>query len=390
MLPSGRVVFGHMDEVIFGKPAAEAVAGQVHRLGATRVLLMVSHSLNRNTDEIDQVRRALGNRCAGSFDRMPAHTPRAAVIRATEAARAAEADLIVTIGGGSITDGAKAVQMCLANDIRSPEAIDRLRAVKGPDGVVGPPPMNPPTVRQISVPTTLSGGEFSAIAGVTDERTKVKELLRHPFIIPSAVVLDPAITVHTPEWLWLSTGVRAVDHCVEGVCSNEANAFGDAQALKGLGLLSSGLPRVKVAPKDLAARLDCQMGTWLSMGPLASGVPMGASHGIGYVLGAEFGVPHGHTSCIMLPAVMRWNKPVNADRQALISMAMSEANSDAGDALDALIRGLGMPRSLGAVKIGRDSFERIAVQAMATPWVPRNPRPIDGPAEVREILELAS
>jgi maleylacetate reductase len=390
MLPSGRVVFGHMDEVIFGKPAAEAIAGQVHRLGATRVFLMVSHSLNRNTDEIDKVRRALGNRCAGSFDRMPAHTPRAAVIQATEAARAAGADLIVTIGGGSITDGAKAVQMCLANDIRSPEAIDKLRAVKGPDGVVGPPPMNPPTVRQISVPTTLSGGEFSAIAGVTDERTKVKELLRHPRIIPSAVVLDPAITVHTPEWLWLSTGIRAVDHCVEGVCSNEAHAFGDAQALKGLALLSSGLPRVKAEPKDLAARLDCQMGTWLSMGPLASGVPMGASHGIGYVLGAEFGVPHGHTSCIMLPAVMRWNKPVNRDRQALISIAMSQANSDAGDVLDALIRGLGMPRSLGAVKIGRDSFERIAVQAMATPWVPRNPRPIGGPAAVRQILELAS
>ena len=82
----------------------------------------------------------------------------------------------------------------------------------------------------------------------------------------SAVVLDPAITVHTPEWLWLSTGIRAVDHCVEGVCSNEANAYGDAQALQGLALLASGLPRVKADPKDLAARLDCQMGTWLSMG----------------------------------------------------------------------------------------------------------------------------
>lgn len=120
MLPSGRVVFGQMDEVAFGRPAAEAIAGQVRRLQATRVFLMVSHSLNRNTDEIDKVRRALGSRCAGSFDRMPPHTPRAAVIAATEAARAAEADLIVTIGGGSITDGAKAVQMCLANDIRSP------------------------------------------------------------------------------------------------------------------------------------------------------------------------------------------------------------------------------------------------------------------------------
>jgi maleylacetate reductase len=390
MLPSGRVVFGHMDEVIFGKPAAEAIAEQVGRLGAARVFLMVSRSLNQNTDEIEKVRLALGNRCAGTFDHMPAHTPRSAVIEAAEAARAARADLIVAVGGGSVTDGAKAVQMCLANDIRSPEAVDKLRAVKGPDGNLGPPTMNPPTVPQVSVPTTLSGGEFSAVAGVTDERTKVKELLRHPLIIPSAVILDPAITVHTPEWLWLSTGIRAVDHCVEGICSKEANTFGDAQALKGLALLSGGLPRVKAGPKDLAARLDCQMGTWLSMGPLAIGVPMGASHGIGYVLGAEFGVPHGYTSCIMLPAVMRWNKPANADRQALVSTAMSQSGGDASEALDALIRGLGMPRSLGAMKIGRENFERIAIQAMATPWVPRNPRPIGGPAQVREILELAS
>jgi maleylacetate reductase len=379
-----------MDEVVFGKPAAEAVAAQVERLGAARVFLMVSNSLNHKTDEIERIRRTLGNRCAGTFDRMPPHTPRSAVIEATEAARAVNADLIVTIGGGSITDGAKAVQMCLANDIRSSEAIDMLRPVKGADGTVGPPPIEAPGVRQISVPTTLSGGEFSAIAGVTDERTKVKELLRHPGIIPSAVILDPAITVHTPEWLWLSTGIRAVDHCVEGVCSNEANAYADAQALQGLALLSRGLPRVKADAKDLAARLDCQMGTWLSMGPLAGGVPMGASHGIGYVLGAEFDIPHGHTSCIMLPAVMRWNKPVNAGRQALISSAMSQPGRDAGDVLDAFIGGLGMPRSLGAVKIGRDKFPRIAEQAMGTPWVPRNPRRIDGPLQVREILELAA
>jgi maleylacetate reductase len=379
-----------MDEVVFGKPAAEAIAAQAERLNATRVFLMVSNTLNRNTEEIDKVRRGLAYRYAGTFDRMPAHTPRGAVIEATEAARAADADVIVTIGGGSITDGGKAVQMCLANDIRSPEAIDKLRAVKGPDGIVGPPAMNRPTVRQISVPTTLSAGDFSALAGVTDERTKIKELLRHPRIMPSAVVLDPAITLHTPAWLWLSTGIRAVDHCVEGVCSNEAHVFGDVQALKGLALLASGLPRVKADPKDLGARLDCQLGAWLSMGPLASGVPMGASHGIGYVLGAEFGVPHGYTSCIMLPAVMRWNKPANAHRQVLISTAMLQPDSEAGDVLDGLIRGLGMPRSLSAVKIGCENFQRIAVQAMATPWVPRNPRPILTPDQVREILELAS
>ncbi|MGE0701800.1 MAG: iron-containing alcohol dehydrogenase [Hyphomicrobiaceae bacterium] len=388
---SGRIVFGRMEEVVYGRPAAEVVAELAQRTGATRVLLMASGTLDRTTDEIAKVRAALGNRTAATFSAMPAHTPRSAVIEATRQARAAKADLIVTIGGGSITDGAKAVQLCLANDIASAEAMDALRPVKGADGAVGPPPgLKPPTVRQVTVPTTLSAGEFSAIAGVTDERTKVKELLRHPGMMPQVVILDPAVTVHTPEWLWLSTGVRAVDHCVEGICSNEANPYGDAQALKGLALLAHGLTRVKSDPGDLAARLDCQIGSWLSMGPLATGVPMGASHGIGYVLGAAFDVPHGHTSCIMLPAVMRWNKPANAGRQGLVASAMGRPGEDAGAALDAFIGGLGMPRSLSAVGIGREHFQRIAEGAMGTPWVPRNPRPIAGPADVREILEIAA
>ena len=380
---SGRVAFGAMEEVRFGVPAAQAVAELAQ--DAQRVLLMVSGTLNRETEEIARVRRALGNRCVGVFDRMPPHTPRHAVIAATGMARDAKADLIVTVGGGSITDGAKAVQLCLANDIRTPEAMDALRPVNG-----APPPCKPPSVRQISVPTTLSAGEFSAIAGVTDERTRVKELFRHPMIMPRAVILDPAITVHTPEWLFLSTGIRAVDHCVEGICSNEAHPYADAQALRGLSLLSQGLPRVKADASDLAARLDCQIGAWLSMGPLASGVPMGASHGIGYVLGALFDIPHGHTSCIMLPAVMRWNISANAVRQAMVAAAMDHVGEDAADVLDAFIARLGMPRSLHAVNVGRDSFDRMAEQAMGTPWVPRNPRPIEGPAQVREILELAA
>jgi maleylacetate reductase len=381
----GRVVFGAMDEVVFGRPAAEAVVEQMDRLRASRALLMVSGTLNRETDEIEKIRKSLGSRCAATFDAMPPHTPREAVIAAAEQARAANADLIVTVGGGSITDGAKAVQLCLANDVRTVDDIDRVRANRG---VV--PPMAAPSVRQISVPTTIAGGEFSALAGVTNQRTKVKEMLRHELVMPRAVILDPAVTLHTPEWLWLSTGIRAVDHCVEGLCSREAHPFADAQALKGLSMLAQALPRVKADPNDLDARMDCQIGTWLSMGPLSSGVPMGASHGIGYVLGAEFGVPHGYTSCVMLPSVMRWNKSDNAERQALVSTAMGKPGKDAADVLDSFIRDLGLPRSLQDVRIGPEQFDRIAQQAMATPWIPRNPRKIDGPAQVREILLLAA
>jgi maleylacetate reductase len=381
----GRVVFGAIDEVVFGTPAAAAIAAQMDRLGATRAFLMVSGTLNRETDEIEKIRGSLGPRCVGTFDAMPPHTPREAVIAAAEEARAANADLIVTVGGGSITDGAKAVQLCLANNVRSVEGIDTIRTRKG---VV--PPMTPPSVRQISVPTTIAGGEFSAAAGVTNQRIRVKEMLRHDLTIPRAVILDPAITIHTPQWLFLSTGIRAVDHCVEGLCSLEAHPYADAQAQKGLSMLAQALPRVMADPRDLDARMDCQLGTWLSMGALAAGVPMGASHGIGYVLGAAFDVPHGYTSCVMLPSVMRWNKPANAERQALVSAAMGHPGEDAADVLDGFIRGLGMPRSLQDVRVGPEHFEAIAEQAMRTPWVPRNPRKIDGPAQVREILLLAA
>ena len=381
----GRVVFGAMDEVVFGDPAAEAIVRQMDRLGASRALLMVSGTLNRQTDEIGKIRTALGPRCGGIFDAMPAHTPREAVIAASQQARAVSADLIVTVGGGSITDGAKAVQLCLANDVTTVDDIDKIRAVKG-----AVPSMNAPNVRQISVPTTIAGGEFTSIAGVTNQKTRVKEALTHRLVMPRAVILDPAITVHTPEWLFLSTGIRAVDHCVEGLCSREAHPYADAQAMRGLAMLAQGLPRVKADSSDLAARMDCQIGTWLSTGPLASGVPMGASHGIGYVLGAAFGVPHGYTSCVMLPSVMRWNKVANAERQALVAEAMGHKGDDAADVLDRFIRGLGMPRSLREVRVLPQHFDEIASQAMATPWVPRNPRKIDGPREVREILELAA
>src|SRR6201995_3578443 len=134
-----------MDEVVFGKPAAEAVVEQMDRLGAQRAFLMVSGTLRRETDAVENISRALGGRCAAIFDAMPAHTPREAVIAAAEPARKANADIIVTIGGGSPPEGAKAGQLCPANEISRVAAMAATRAVKG-----AAPPMTAPTVRQIS------------------------------------------------------------------------------------------------------------------------------------------------------------------------------------------------------------------------------------------------
>jgi alcohol dehydrogenase class IV len=128
MIKPGRVAFSRMEEVVFGEPAAAAVAGIAERLEAKRVLVMASATLDRSGDGVAAIRGALGQRLAGQYQGMPAHSPRAAVLDATRQARAAGADLIVTVGGGSLTDAAKAVRLCLANDIDSIEAMDALQA----------------------------------------------------------------------------------------------------------------------------------------------------------------------------------------------------------------------------------------------------------------------
>ena len=381
-----------MDRVVYGTPAAQAVAGEVERLGASSVFLIVSETLATSTDEIDRVRAALGNRVAGTFSGVPPHVPRAAVIEAAAQARAAGADLICTIGGGSVTDAGKGVQICLAHGITEAAGLDALHIRPQPDGSLHNPLIarGGPIVRQIAVPTTLSGGEFNSTGGMTDLATHRKHAYAHPLITPRAVILDPAICRHTPEWLWLSTGIRAFDHTVEALCSKAPSAYTDGTALHAMSLLMAGLTACKQDGADLEARLTALQGVWLSIAAVQAGIPMGASHAMGRALGGSCGVPHGHTSCVLLPAVMRWNRAVNAAQQARVAAAMGRPGEEAADVIEAFIAGLGQPVRLSQVGIGPDKFELIAEASMADRGIRSNPRPIDGPAEVRQILELAA
>jgi len=217
----------------------------------------------------------------------------------------------------------------------------------------------------------------------------VKESYHHALMMPAAVILDPAVTVHTPEWLFLSTGIRAVDHAVEDLCSINPTPFSDGASMQALRLLSRGLPAVKADPGDLAARLDCQMGAWMSIMGSQNGVSKGASHGIGHVLGGTADVPHGYTSCVMLPHVLRFNEPVNAARQAMVSEALGHPEMKAADAVAALIAGLGLPATLRAVDVKSEQLDTIARQSMHDRWVHTNPRKIDGPPAVRALLDAA-
>jgi maleylacetate reductase len=386
---TGAYRFPAMESVIYGRPFTEAIKEEVERADAHAVFVLASGTLERETDLVAQLRAALGNRFAGLCAKIGSHTPRVDCVAAANAARAAGADLIVTLGGGSVTDAAKIVAMCLSNDITDARQLDNFRARIDADGKTTRPRVEAPKIRTLTVPTTLSAGEYTASAGCTDTTRNVKESFGHPMMMAKSVVLDPRATVHTPEWLFLSTGIRAVDHAVEDICSPECQPMSEGASAQALRLLSHGLRGAKADPSDLDARLECQLGAWMSMIGSQTGVPKGASHGIGHVLGGTAHVPHGYTSCVMLPHVLRFNLPVNAERQARVSEAFGDKEAPAADLVAGLIADLGLPSRLRDVGVKADQLDRIAELSMHDRWIHTNPRKIDGPAVVREILDAA-
>jgi maleylacetate reductase len=120
-----------------------------------------------------------------------------------------------------------------------------------------------------------------------------------------------------------------------------------------------------------------------------NGVSKGASHGIGHVLGGTADVPHGYTSCVMLPHVLRFNEPVNAARQVMVAEAMGRPGMKAADAVAELITDLGLPATLRAVGVKADQLDTIAVNSMHDRWIHTNPRKIEGPPAVRVLLDAA-
>jgi maleylacetate reductase len=386
---TGAYRFPAMESVIYGRPFTGVIKDEVERADAHAVFVLASGTLARETGLVDELRAALGNRFAGLHAKIGSHTPRVDCVAAANAAREAGADLIVTLGGGSVTDAAKIVAMCLANDISDAQDLDNYRARIDADGKATRPHIDAPQMRTITIPTMLSAGEYTASAGCTDTARNVKESFSHPMMMAKAVVLDPVATMRTPEWLFLSTGIRAVDHAVEDICSPLCQPLSEGASAQALKLLGHGLRGVKSAPTDLDARLECQLGAWMSMIGSQTGVPKGASHGIGHVLGGTAHVPHGYTSCVMLPHVLRFNHAVNADRQALVSDALGDRDAPAADLVAGLIADLGLPSRLRDVGVKEEQLDRIAELSMHDRWIHTNPRKIDGPPVVRELLNAA-
>ena len=200
----------------------------------------------------------------------------------------------------------------------------------------------------IAIPTTLSAGEFTAVAGITDERTRVKRAVSDPRLVPRTVYTDPTVTLETPPWLWAASGVRALDHAVETIYASRHHPLSDAAAARGLSMLVKHLPASlsTTGAEQLEHRLQCQLGAWLSVFGVTN-AGLGLSHALGHQIGPRWDVPHGVTSCITLPHAMRYMAARAPERFGPIAQAFG-VSFDVANAKDARSR----------VRRPHDSFHR--------------------------------
>ena len=331
-----------------GVNALDQLPKIVRALKAKRLLLASSSSVANKTPHVQRVRVLLGDGLVAEYLGCRAHTPEQDIHAINAALDAHAIDAVVSIGGSSVFDAVKVAASRQAN-------------ARGVD-----------PIPQVAIPTTLSAGEFSPGAGFTEEKTGGKQLLLDLRVAPQYVILDPTVTVGTPEILWLSSGIKALDHAMEAIWSRKPHPYVDALALQAIRLLTQYLPQTR-RTDDLGARAACQMAAWMSISGVGA-AGMRLSHFLGHQIGAHMHIAHGITSCVLLPTVMRFLRDDTIDAQIRIAHAMNidragrgdrEYAAAAADRLESMIEEMGLPTTISGAGGTIEAIDAVAESSLA-------------------------
>jgi alcohol dehydrogenase class IV len=383
-----------MDVVHHGRGALDRLPGELERAGVPKAFVVTSPSVAAHTDVVDRIREQLGDALAGVFTGVRPHVPYSCLQPGLDQLRQAGPVLLISVGGGSTVDAARALALAAGEGITDVRELEEFRARFSPPDEPVIPPTSGRALPQVAVSLTLSAAEFANCGAVTSEDRHAKDLLIADELTPRAVILDPEAAVQTPVELWVATGMRALDHAIETVYSPRRGPVTDALSLAAIERLAPALRATWRDPADIAAREQGQVAAWMSyFGEM--NLTLGLSHAIGHQLGAQFGIQHGVTSCIVLPQVMRYLAPVVADRLALVAVALgvdtaglsAEAAAEAAAvAVEQLVAEFGLPSTLPEVGVGADDFAALADAVLGDLVVEGSPRPITTPEQVTEIL----
>jgi alcohol dehydrogenase class IV len=379
-----------LEQVHFGVRAATALPEILQRYGYERVLIYASRTLNRQTPVVDNIARAIGSRVVGVSDEVGEHAPINNIMKAIHRVYETNADALIGIGGGSVSDFGKFVQLGVWAGVKTRDELLSYQADRGigPREIVHQPPesMGTHRFRQIAVPTTFSTAEATAAGTPVDDETGAKVVFIVRQGAPRAIVYDPELLAYTPTPLLISTGIRGLDHAMNTVMSTAPNVAAGIMAWNAIPRFMEYLPKIRENRSDLHAIGEVQLATWLTS--MGQSVPHGFSHTSVHVVGPWAGVAHAEAACIMMLAQARWFSAVSSP----VMDAIAKAAGRPGARLDALVlqllQRLELPTSLAALGIDRSRIPELSEAVHAHPAVHRfNLRPIESLEHVRAVLE---
>ena len=330
-----RVVFASFE-------AAQHVAAEVARLGASRPMVIAGGSASALADSLAAVVR---------HTEVVMHVPGDVAGRARKAAEEHDVDILVSVGGGSATGLAKAVALTTGLPI-------------------------------LAVPTTYAGSEATNVWGLTEGGRKITGVDAR--VLPRAVVYDASLMLSLPVPLSVASGLNALAHCVDSMWAPRADPVDQALALEGIRALRQGLPRVVRDPGGIEGREQMLYGAWLAAVAFAS-AGSGLHHKICHVLGGMYNLPHAQTHAVVLPYVLALNAPSVPDSEQRMAAAFGAASALEG--LQRLREELGAPRALSDYGL-RETDIPAAVDAILAAVPPGNPTPVTA-ANLEELLRRA-
>ena len=382
--------------IVFGNGKVDFLKEEVRKLGGKRVLVLSGKTVAEKTDSVRRVNDALGDMSAGVYSNLPQRAPLSSAVEAANLAVAQGVDTLVGVGGSTISDASRMIAVLMAEGITTEAQLRQLG--EDQDMMLSPNLEGKPLPLQVSIPTTLSAGEFNMGGGnVLDDQAGHKIRVRSPRLYADLIMLDAVMTEGTPDWLWFSTGVKALDHCIERLYTTGNQPAIDAPILAAAEMIFTHLPKSRESDNDPGARLQCLVAAWMSM----MGAPnfaTGLSHAIGHIIGVHYSVGHGYTSCVTQPYVMEFNRPVSAAKQALLARSAGLDTRDLSDeaaaeaaarAVDDFVLGLGMPHRLRELEIPEEDLPKIAELVLTDGGCRNNPVPITSSEQVMEVLRAA-
>jgi len=376
--------YGGPTKIIFGDGSSADTESEMSVLGCKRAVIVTDKGIVA-AGLVERVARSLGSKCAGIFDNIPQDTGIEVVNSGAEYARRNGADVVISIGGGSVIDTAKGICILLTEG-------------GSLDGFEGIQMLTRPQTPHIVIPTTAgTGSEVTWVAVIMDKEKGQKRLIVEYFNAPRVAILDPRMTEKLPPLLTASTGMDAMCHAVESLYSLSRQPVSDGLALHAIRLLKNYLPVCVEQGSDITARGQVQIAA--TMAGWAFGNSMvSINHALAHSLGAICRLPHGIANGILLPHCMRFNFDESISALSLVaeSMGVRDRNMDEFEAADAAVtevaaftKKIKHPQRLSEMGVTESDLEKAADLCLYDGAITYNPRIVMDQTEALEILRSA-